>query len=577
MGTSSFWRRDLRPSGRAVLLTLSAAAALLLLALAPDPTAAASTAAATGGRRRTARQPLHHHRHLAQATDGGTNTTSTNSTANTTMPVAPPASSGGSGTMPPAATSNVTVAGATLPGDVTAVRSCLPFSILIMPANDGNSNSSSSGDRSSSSGSSNATILMSAEPGVINATDISYSVADGILALSLSQGYVTRHVINLTINTANTSSLRFVQNFGPGNIVVGPGFNVSDFSAAATSIGGVLVQGLTAGHAYITNTGTGTVALNGSLSGADVTAGGTAKVYLAGNTSGGVAVSLDGISTTWVQGGSDTSITGSANGLAKVVYSTGSCNVQSAFQSFFGVSIFGDPCQRASSTPSVTFSPAWSCGQRVEGQSSCPADLSQTSTSGVGLGSGTSGSGSTSSTPEGTSGGIASEGGGATNTVNGQPGTVTTGTFTTPGGSASAGGSVSGPGGTLTGQQSGSGGNAPTFSTSNLPLVLPGNIFGGNGLDPNFDSIFSNMANSVQSVSTGGGGGGTASVASVSSPEGTTTINSGGSGTASALTIPSTGSGLAIVSLTCKDPAATRAIFPPSTGNASAAGTSTSG
>lgn len=41
----------------------------------------------------------------------------------------------------------------------------------------------------------------------------------------------------------------------PGNIVVGPGFNVSDFSAAATSIGGVLVQGLTAGHAYITNTG----------------------------------------------------------------------------------------------------------------------------------------------------------------------------------------------------------------------------------------------------------------------------------------------------------------------------------
>eukprot|EP00198_Chlamydomonas_reinhardtii_P006249 XP_001695585.1 predicted protein [Chlamydomonas reinhardtii] len=299
------------------------------------------------------------------------------------------------------------------------------------------------------------------------------------------QGYVTRHVINLTINTANTSSLRFVQNFGPGNIVVGPGFNVSDFSAAATSIGGVLVQGLTAGHAYITNTGTGTVALNGSLSGADVTAGGTAKVYLAGNTSGGVAVSLDGISTTWVQGGSDTSITGSANGLAKVVYSTGSCNVQSAFQSFFGVSIFGDPCQRASSTPSVTFSPAWSCGQRVEGQSSCP--------------------------------------------VNGQPGTVTTGTFTTPGGSASAG------------------------------------------------AIFSNMANSVQSVSTGGGGGGTASVASVSSPEGTTTINSGGSGTASALTIPSTGSGLAIVSLTCKDPAATRAIFPPSTGNASAAGTSTSG
>ncbi|KAG2440060.1 hypothetical protein HXX76_004174 [Chlamydomonas incerta] len=559
--------RHARPAPAAVLALALAAAALLLLALAPEP-AAAAAATASGSGRLTHR---HGRRQLLQATDGTNNNTS-NSSTNASAP-APPK------TAPPAATSNATVAGATLPGDVTAVRSCLPFSILILPANTtsggnstagGGSGGSSSGSSSSDSGGGNATIVMSAEPGVINATDITYSEADGILALSLSQGYVTRHVIDLTITTANASSLRYVQNFGPGNIVVGPGFNVSDFSAAATSIGGVLVQGLTAGHAYITNTGTGTVALNGSLSGADVTAGGTAKVYLAGSTSGRVAVSLDGISTTWVQGGGDTSITGTANGLAKVVYTAGSCSVQSAFQSFFGVSIFGDPCQRASSSPSVTFSPAWSCGQRVEGQSSCPADLSKAAISGVGLGSGNTGtSGSTSGAPEGTSGGIAGEGG-ATNTVSGQPGTVTTGTFTTPGGSASAGGSVSGPGGTLTGQQSGSGGSAPSFSISNLPLVLPGNIFGGNGLDPNFDSIFSNMANSVQSVSSGGPA--TASVTSVSGPGGTTTINSGGSGTASALTIPSTGSGLSIVSLTCADPPATRAIF-TSTGGA-VAGTS---
>ncbi len=47
---------------------------------------------------------------------------------------------------------------------------------------------------------------------------------------------------------------------------------------------------------------TGTVALNGTFGGAEVVAGGTARVYLAGNVSGNVLVNVDGISTTWVQG-----------------------------------------------------------------------------------------------------------------------------------------------------------------------------------------------------------------------------------------------------------------------------------
>lgn len=47
---------------------------------------------------------------------------------------------------------------------------------------------------------------------------------------------------------------------------------------------------------------TGTVALNGTFGGAEVVAGGTARVYLAGAVSGNVLVNVDGISTTWVQG-----------------------------------------------------------------------------------------------------------------------------------------------------------------------------------------------------------------------------------------------------------------------------------
>ncbi|PNG99797.1 Acyl-coenzyme A thioesterase 12, partial [Tetrabaena socialis] len=46
----------------------------------------------------------------------------------------------------------------------------------------------------------------------------------------------------------------------------------------------------------------GTVALNGSFGDAEIVAGGTSRVFLSGNTSGQVAVNVDGISTTWVQG-----------------------------------------------------------------------------------------------------------------------------------------------------------------------------------------------------------------------------------------------------------------------------------
>lgn len=58
------------------------------------------------------------------------------------------------------------------------------------------------------------------------------------------QGFETNHTINLTITTAGASGLRYIQNLGPGDIVVGPGFDASDFSAAATTVGGILATGL---------------------------------------------------------------------------------------------------------------------------------------------------------------------------------------------------------------------------------------------------------------------------------------------------------------------------------------------
>ena len=100
------------------------------------------------------------------------------------------------------ATANLTSAAAALPGDVTAVRSCLSYNILILPGSNttanatgpaanattpGNATSADGGGTTSpaGSGSGNATISMTAADSVINATDLAYS--DGILTLSLLQ------------------------------------------------------------------------------------------------------------------------------------------------------------------------------------------------------------------------------------------------------------------------------------------------------------------------------------------------------------------------------------------------------
>ncbi|KXZ46788.1 hypothetical protein GPECTOR_40g522 [Gonium pectorale] len=466
-----------------------------------------------------------------------------------------------------------TTAGASLPGDVTAIRSCLPYNILIVPGGGAagappaeapapGMNLTADGASGGGAGrGGNATIVMDADFDVINATDISYSQTDGILALSLAQGYVTNRIINLTIITAAKTSLRYVQNFGPGNIVVGPGFSPEDFSVAATTIGGVLVTGLNTSRAYITNTGTGTVALNGTFGGADIVAGGTSKVFLAGRTSGNVTVAVDGISTTWIQGSEGTAISGTANGLAKVLYTAGSCSVETAFKSIFGVSVFGDPCQRASAGSNPTYNPSWSCGQRVDGRSACPADTGAGGGGGgVGLGSGNGAGSASTSGPAG-----------SVNTVSGQPGTVTTGTATTPGGQASATGTVSGPSGSVSGTQTGAEGNPPVFSASAFPPI-PGifnPILGGGSIDPDFTGLTTGDFSSATSSAISTGGPAYASSISVGGqpPITTTSVGGGGGGATlgSALGIPATGSGLSVVSVACKAPKASRAIFPSTT------------
>jgi hypothetical protein len=48
---------------------------------------------------------------------------------------------------------------------------------------------------------------------------------------------------------------RFIQNFGVGDIVVGPGLNASDLHVSATSLGGVYAYNVTATNLLVANTG----------------------------------------------------------------------------------------------------------------------------------------------------------------------------------------------------------------------------------------------------------------------------------------------------------------------------------
>ncbi|KAL6765261.1 hypothetical protein V8C86DRAFT_1034806 [Haematococcus lacustris] len=341
-----------------------------------------------------------------------------------------------------ATSSDDTFGTATLP-PFYAVRSCVPFTVFIAAP----TNASTDG---------NGTLVIDADEDVIDNIDVSLS--NGVLALSISDGFETNNSIKCTITPGNSIGLSHVQNFGIGDLVVGPGFSASRFTVASTGVGNAYVFGLTTGTARVISMGSSTVLLNGNVSdGGSLEVGGTSKVYLTGAIGGTLAVNLGGISTTYVQGLPGTAIKGSVEGLAKVLFTAGTCSVQSPFQSILG-SPFGDPCTRVQAGGAPSFTPSWSCGLQVEGESQC-----------------TSGAGSTGTfapvvpTPTAV---LGSSTGPVTRTVSTPGGSVTTSTFTSgPGASASSGGLVAGNGFPAFGSFQSSFGGMPPMVT---PLAAPG-------------------------------------------------------------------------------------------------------
>ncbi|GFH31464.1 uncharacterized protein HaLaN_30521, partial [Haematococcus lacustris] len=148
---------------------------------------------------------------------------------------------------------------ATLP-PFYAVRSCVPFTVFIAAPN----NASTDG---------NGTLVIDADEDVIDNIDVSgrtclsarvlsrpsitvsvpsqVSLSNGVLALSISDGFETNNSIKCTITPGNSSGLSHVQNFGIGDLVVGPGFSASRFTVASTGVGNTYVFGLTSGTARV--------------------------------------------------------------------------------------------------------------------------------------------------------------------------------------------------------------------------------------------------------------------------------------------------------------------------------------
>eukprot|EP00201_Polytomella_parva_P021681 CAMPEP_0175047284 /NCGR_PEP_ID=MMETSP0052_2-20121109/5504_1 /TAXON_ID=51329 ORGANISM="Polytomella parva, Strain SAG 63-3" /NCGR_SAMPLE_ID=MMETSP0052_2 /ASSEMBLY_ACC=CAM_ASM_000194 /LENGTH=481 /DNA_ID=CAMNT_0016311131 /DNA_START=477 /DNA_END=1922 /DNA_ORIENTATION=- len=272
---------------------------------------------------------------------------------------------------------------ATLP-PFTGARLCVPFNVLILPP-----------PSDSTKMEPNKTVLhFTAEPAVINATLVLLSQS-GVLSVSIASGFKSDYPINLTIIATDPSTLKFVQNFGSGNVVVGPGFNLHGIQIASTAVGGVYVYGLNnTGATSVTTAGTATVLVNATSYGSQTTvaASGISQVFLSGPANNPnfvppklVTVDVSGISTVFVRGDASTKIVGTADNLAKVLYSSSSapsaklpkanaeatCSVQPRIQSLFGVNLFGDTCRKVSDAAQAPGVPSWTCGVIVDGTSNC--------------------------------------------------------------------------------------------------------------------------------------------------------------------------------------------------------------
>ncbi|KAI8467716.1 MAG: hypothetical protein J3K34DRAFT_460251 [Monoraphidium minutum] len=248
-----------------------------------------------------------------------------------------------------------TTSGAATSGEPdTLVGSCVPFNVLVLPspagaASDGAGAGGAAGRAASASGSptdggnggGGARIVFNASYGVINGTNA--TVAGGVLALQLARGYETRLPVQLTVYTDPVRPLTYAATYGSGDIVLGPGAaNGSSFEAAGGAGGGrVIADGVSVDRVVVSSFGVSGHHVHGSFGSATVRANGVGTSGVKSNRPAAVAARLGGITTLLVDVPQGSTINGTADALAKVVYAQGDCSVRSTAPSFRLPSLFG--------------------------------------------------------------------------------------------------------------------------------------------------------------------------------------------------------------------------------------------
>ncbi|GFH19361.1 DUF2807 domain-containing protein, partial [Haematococcus lacustris] len=122
----------------------------------------------------------------------------------------------------------------------------------------------------------NGSLALAADAAVISRVNV--SVTRGVLSISIAPGgFATSRTIRCTLTTANASSLRSVQSFGAGTVVVGPGFQLERLQVVASGASSTHVLGPTIEALNVSAAGSSSVVVNGTINSAQIRAEGTAK------------------------------------------------------------------------------------------------------------------------------------------------------------------------------------------------------------------------------------------------------------------------------------------------------------
>lgn len=121
-----------------------------------------------------------------------------------------------------------------------SIRSCLPFPMLVLPQDATVDN--------------NSTAVITADADVINAIGLTVD-GSGVLVLNLLHGFTTSNAIRVTIIPSNSSSVNSFAIAGVGDLILGPGFNVSSLNVIASGTGTLLGYGLSADVVAVTSSG----------------------------------------------------------------------------------------------------------------------------------------------------------------------------------------------------------------------------------------------------------------------------------------------------------------------------------